>query len=170
RPLTIVYEGLDRVDGSARFGFGETKALTSVSGPIEVRAALEQPSQATLDVHVRPLASLPGTDAKALAATLKALLTPALFLAHHPRSLVQLVAQAICSNGARAGSWRSTLIAALINASCAALLNAASVPMRGVVCAVAVGRRGDTLLLDPAEEEFSDLLGSGCFAFLFSSS
>lgn len=50
--------------------------------------------------------------------------------------------------------------------------------MKGVVCAIAVGRlRGSaeetldvpTLILDPSEAELSALSGSGCFAFLFSS-
>ena len=77
--MTTCFDGLDGVDGSARFGFGEsrayiwiyicvlirhlegeTKALASVSGPIEVRPAAEQPSKATFEVIVRPLAGLAG--------------------------------------------------------------------------------------------------------------
>ncbi|KZT04551.1 uncharacterized protein LAESUDRAFT_744336 [Laetiporus sulphureus 93-53] len=179
RTISIAYEGLDRVDGSARFGFGETKSLTSVSGPIEVRPNFELPSQATLDIHIRPLASISGTDSKAISATLKSILMPALFLTHYPRTLVQLVGQALCGteSGSGMGSvgkgWYASLVASLINASSAALINAGSVSMKGVVCAVSVGRlpsaSGTTLVLDPSESELSRLSGGGCFAFLFSS-
>ncbi|OBZ67693.1 Exosome complex component Rrp41 [Grifola frondosa] len=178
RALTIVYESLDRVDGSARFGFGPTQSLTSVSGPIEIRPNLESPSQATLDIQIRPLASVPGTDSKALATTLKSILTPALLLSHHPRTLVQIVGQALCGTGSGSGTgsvgrgWNASLIASLVNASVAALMNATSVPMKGIVCAVAVGlvrsASGGVLVLDPSESELAHLTGGGCFAFLFS--
>lgn len=47
--------------------------------------------------------------------------------------------------------------------------------MRGVVCAVSVGRfrststgtPSPTLVLDPSDDEISSLEGGGCFAFLF---
>jgi exosome complex component RRP46 len=201
RPITIVYERLDRVDGSARFGFGtvsfvaffipllthyhgtgQTQTIASVSGPIEVRANLESPSQATLDIHIRPLASVPGTDSRAFANILKTILTPALLLSNHPRSLVQLVGQALCGSESGSGSgtvgrgWNFSIMASLINACNAAFVNAGSVPMRGIVCAVAVGRLPDTgnenaciLILDPSENELPQLQGGGCFAFLFSS-
>ena len=125
---------------------GQTKSLASVSGPIEVRIAHEHPSQATLDVQVRPLPGIPGTDAKALATTLRSIFAPSLFLSHHPRTLVQVVAQALCGSESGSGTgsagrgWNASLVASLVNATAAALVNAASVPMRGVVCAVAVGR------------------------------
>lgn len=159
---------------------GHTKSLASVSGPIEVRLAHEHPSQATLDVQVRPLPGIPGTDAKALATTLKSIFAPSLFLSHHPRTLIQVVAQALCGSESGGGTgsagrgWNASLVASLVNATSAALINAASVPMRGVVCAVAVGRLGSDaeggLVLDPEEAELGKLAGSGCFAFLFSSS
>ncbi|RDX51744.1 hypothetical protein OH76DRAFT_1401170 [Lentinus brumalis] len=180
REISIVYERLDRVDGSARFGFGETKSLASISGPIEVRPTQENPSQATLDIQIRPLAALPGTDAKALATTLKSIFAPSLFLSHHPRTLIQIVGQALCGSDSGSGlgtvgrGWNASLTASLVNATAAAFINAGSVPMRGVVCAVAVGRLKDEadgeLILDPEEVELPRLAGSGCFAFLFSSS
>lgn len=158
---------------------GETKALASVSGPIEVRPTLELPSQAALDIHIRPLASISGTDSKALSANLKGILSPALLLSHHPRTLVQIVGQALCGTDSGSGmgsvgrGWSASLIASLVNASSAALINTGSVPMRGIVCAVAVGRKasesgGTELLLDPSEAELPRLLGGGCFAFFFS--
>ncbi len=172
---------------SPRCILGHTKSLASVSGPIEIRPAHEHPAQATLDVQVRPLPGIADTDAKALATTLKSIFAPSLFLSHHPRTLVQVVAQALCGSESGSGTgsagrgWNASLVASLVNATAAAFVNAASVPMKGVVCAVAVGRlRSDAahgeegdgagLVLDPEEAELGKLAGSGCFVFLFSSS
>ena len=64
--------------------------------------------------------------------------------------------------------WRDSSTAAMINASCLALLNSGSIHMRGVVTAVAIGRLPDgTLVVDPDEEEEESLGGGGCFAFMF---
>jgi len=175
RKLTIQYEGLDRVDGSARFGFGDTKAIASISGPIEVRLAAEHPSSLTFEVLIRPLSNVPGTASPTFSSTLRSLLAPSLILTQNPRTLVQLVVQSLTSFEARAGSSfrTSSLAAAMINASTLALLKAGSVPMCGVVCAVSVGRtfsKSNTsavLILDPGEDEISSLGGGGCFAFLF---
>ena len=49
-----------RVFTIADAAVGETKALASVSGPIEVRLAQEQASKATFEVNVRPLAGIAG--------------------------------------------------------------------------------------------------------------
>jgi exosome complex component RRP46 len=175
RELTIQYERLDRVDGSACFGFGDTKAIASVSGPIEVRLAAEHPSTLTLEVHLRPLSNVPGTESKSFSSTLRSLLIPSLILTQNPRTLVQLVVQSLTPLEVCAGNnFRiSSLAAAMINASTLALLNAGSVPMRGVVCAVSVGRMcsksnpSALLILDPSEDEIPSLGGGGCFAFLF---
>ncbi|KAH8118550.1 hypothetical protein DFH11DRAFT_1797416 [Phellopilus nigrolimitatus] len=180
REVSVVFDGLDGVDGSARFGFGETKALASVSGPIEVRLAVEQASKATFEVLIRPLAGLAGTDSKALASALRSALLPSTVLTNDPRTLIQLVAQSLTPLPARSVRGASAaasllrthpaLVAALINASALALLNASSFPLRGVVCAAAVGRaRGSrVLLVDPAEDELAVLDGGGTFAFLVS--
>ncbi|PPQ96286.1 hypothetical protein CVT26_005646 [Gymnopilus dilepis] len=166
RPLSISYDGLARVDGSARFAFGDTSALASLSGPIEVRLAVEQPSKATFEVSVRPLSNVPATEAKALAATIRASLEPSLILTKNPRTLVQLVVQSL--SWPRSATWKEGLSAAAINASSLAFLNASSVPMRGVVAAVPVGRLSDgTLILDPSDEELHSMSGGGAFAFVF---
>ncbi|TFK32434.1 ribosomal protein S5 domain 2-type protein [Crucibulum laeve] len=170
RTLNISYDGLARVDGSARFGFGDTSALASISGPIEVRLVAEQASQATFEVLLRPLSNVPATEAKALGATIRSALAPSLILTKNPRTLVQLVVQSLSSKGD--GTQREALTAAMINASTLALLNAGSVPMRGVVCAIPVGRctagdRETRLFVDPGETEISEIQGGGCFAFVF---
>ncbi|KAL5507846.1 RRP46 [Sanghuangporus vaninii] len=201
REIIISFDGLDGVDGSARFGFGDTRAVASVSGPIEVRLAVERANKATFEVFVRPLSGLPGTDSKALASALRNALLPSMILTTNPRTLVQLVALALTPTpvppprhanlysslddsakrrrkmNASITRTSPALVAALINASSLALLNAASVPLRGVVCACSVGRVRSSststsdpdeslLIVDPTPTEHSSLDGAGTFAFL----
>jgi len=179
------YELLSRVDGSARFGFGtplknsrvsrpadkaidDVHVLASVSGPIEVRLAAENSTKATFEVSVRPLASIPGTDSKALGATIKSLLAPSLLLTRHPRTLIQLAIQSLSPSLPKgAPSLHPGIAAASINASSLALMNA-SVSMKGVACAVAVARASsEQLILNPTTDQLEASTASGCFAFIF---
>lgn len=145
--------------------------VASVSGPIEVRPAVENSTKATFEVSVRPLASVPGTDAKTLGATIKSLLTPSLLLTRHPRTLIQLVIQPLSPS--LMGSPKAIpplhpgIAATSINASSLALMNA-SVAMKGVVCAVAVARTSSgELILNPTGDQLVSSTASGCFAFIF---
>ena len=158
------------------FFLGETKALASISGPIEVRLAAENPSRATFEVSVRPLSNVPGTDAKSLLYTMRSLLSPSIILTQNPRTLLQLVVQSLTPSFTT--MFQPSLVAAMINASSLALLNAGSIQMRGVVCAVSVGRvvysskLASHLILssnEPNEKEFASLDTRGCFAFMFTS-
>ncbi|TRM62895.1 3' exoribonuclease family, domain 1-domain-containing protein [Schizophyllum amplum] len=170
REISISFDGLARVDGSARLSFGDTTALASASGPIEVRLAAEQPARATFEVNIRPISNVAATEAKSLAVAVRAALSPAVFLHQYPRTLLQLMIQALSPARAKQDDG---LLAAMINAGSLALLNAGSVAMRGVVCAVPVARISDgtstSLVVDPDVDELTRALGSGCFAFLFSS-
>lgn len=163
RPIKILFDSLAGVDGSARFSFGDTcTALASVSGPIAARPASEHPARATVEVHVRPLSSVPGTAEKLLGSAFKGIIESACLLGQHPRTLIQVVVQALSQPS-------SALVAAKINACSLALVNAGSIPMRGVVCAVVVGLRMDgnktEFILDPEDETRLD--GTFCFALLF---
>lgn len=141
-------------------------ALASVSGPIEVRLAQEQPNQATFEVLVRPISNIPATESKAQAAVIRSALAPSVILTKNPRTLVQLTVQTLVSQSMP--SETDCQVAAMINASTLALLNAGSIPMRGVVCAIAMGRsKDDVTLVDPVSEEDGDLVEGGCFAFMF---
>ncbi|KAK0242080.1 exosome component Rrp46 [Armillaria nabsnona] len=167
RDLSVNFDDLARVDGSARFGFGpENLALASLSGPIEVRLSAENPSKATLDVHLRPLSNVSATESKSLASAIASALTPSLLLTQNPRTLVQLVVQAL---SLPSKAWKDGLTAAMINASTLAFFNAASIPMKGMVCAVTVGRLASSkqFIVDPSGEEAVFLDAGGCFAFLF---
>lgn len=165
-----------------------------MSGPIEVRLNQENASRATLEVHVRPLAAIPGTEHKALASHISAALQPSLILTQNPRSLVQLIVQdlvpishfskrfngysleqqQLSSKLAGASFVKERALAAMINASTLAFLKTASVPMRGVVCAVFVARLGGDVelsrslcVVDPSDEEMTTVEAGGAFAFLF---
>jgi exosome complex component RRP46 len=158
-------EGLDGVDGSARFSFRPScSALASVSGPIAARLAAEHPARATVEVHVRPLSSVPGTAEKSRGITLREIIERSCILAHHPRTLIQVVVQALTNP-----TPGYALLAAEINACSLALINAGSITMRGVVCAVPVGRvkKGNVVTLEAGPSDDAVLEGGGCFAFLF---
>jgi len=145
---------------------GDTGALASLSGPIEVRLAAEIPSKATFEVIMRPLSNVPGTESKSLATTIRSSLEPSLILTKNPRTLVQLVIQGLSSPSNIYS--KDSLSAAMINASTLAFLKASSVPMKGVVTAVSVGQlRSGALILDPNDEEAESLHMGGVFAFLF---
>ena len=68
--------------GSVRFLFGSNPGS-------------ELPSQATFKVCVRSLSNLPDTEAKALASIITSALSPSLILSRNPRTLFQLVVQAL---------------------------------------------------------------------------
>lgn len=149
----------------------DVRVLASVSGPIEVRLVAENSTKATFEVFVRPLASIPGTDAKALGVTVKSLLTPSLLLTRHPRTLIQLVIQPLSpplvGSPKVMPSLHPGIAAASINASSLALMNA-SVTMKGVVCAAAVARTSsEELILNPSTDQLASSTASGCFAFIF---
>ncbi|KAG8890252.1 hypothetical protein FRB98_000163 [Tulasnella sp. 332] len=204
RPLSVECGGFSRVDGGASFAFGSTKAVASVSGPIEVRLNVELPSRSTLEVNIRPSAGVSATFEKRYSKDIREVLEQVLILSHHPRTLVQVVIQALSAQSPpqwktarysddnsdisavsnRRISLNPSLIAACVNASSLAFLNASSIPMRGVLCAVAVGKvvgdspailssrtgqpgGGARLFMDPEVEELEG--GWAIFAFLFGS-
>ncbi|KAJ3773314.1 hypothetical protein FB446DRAFT_540463 [Lentinula raphanica] len=171
--LTLSFDSLSRVDGSARFGFGpHPQYLSSISGPIEVRLNAEQSSQATIEVHVRPLTNVPGTESKKAAVILKDILQMEVIVEANPRTLIQFVVQALIPTP----KLTDELVAAMINCCTLSLLNSGSVPMRGVICAVSIARvssldgKKPVYRTQPMEEHNSCVLATGCFAFLFSDS
>jgi len=121
----------------------------------------------TLEVSVRPLTGTPGTECKAAAANIHAILSPVLIPKHNPRSLIQLVVQSLTPQRdiQQRHIFHPSLVAACINSSMLALLNASSFPLRGVVCAVAAGSIlvDSALVVDPP----GPVVVGGCFAFMF---
>lgn len=168
--IVLSFDSLSRVDGSARFGFGlYPQFLTSVSGPIEVRLATEQPSQSTIEVHVRPLSNVPGTESKKAAVILKEVIQREVIMEANPRTLVQFVVQALVPMSSM--KITNDMLAAMINSCTLSLLHAVAVPMRGVICAVSVGwNETSGYVVQPVETILSRMDAGGCFAFLFSDS
>lgn len=130
-----------------------------MTGPIEARLAAENPSRLSLDVVVRPLSGIPGVHEKKTGSIVGSVLKRSLVMEASPRTAVVLVVQSLVEN------QDQSLLASMINASSMACMAAASVPMRGVVCAVSVGLSNGTFLVDPSHAEKKDLSASGCFAF-----
>lgn len=138
--------------------------------------AIESASHASLEVFVRPVSGIQGTIERELSTRIRKLMEQVLLLKLHPRSLVQVTIQSLestrpCSEPRRVqrkSSVHGSVVAAMINAASCCLLDAACVPMCGVVCAIAVGRRrtNGTLEIDPdpMDEECECL---GCFAFMY---
>ncbi|KAF5346237.1 hypothetical protein D9758_014395 [Tetrapyrgos nigripes] len=187
-PPTLSFDSLSRADAAARFGFTSSASqnpfptvLVSLSGPIAPTLSQEKLNKSTLQVLVRPLSNVPGTQEKYLANIFSSVLECSILGTANPRTLIQVVAQVLVPQGRYTGVGAGTVgrdkvLASVINASTLTMLNASSIPMRGVVCAVVVGRKqksGPTsssskYIVDPTDEESNSLDASGCFAFLFS--
>jgi exosome complex component RRP46 len=121
-----------------------------------------------------------GVTERALTAALRSVFSPAILLNVHPRTLIQVVFQAL-SPPQNQTNGRSTVVdsnlsltAALINAGSLAFLQASSIPLIGIVVAVSLGvkrvGKNRILIVDPEDEEIPDLVGGGVFAFVFSQS
>lgn len=86
---------MSRCDGSAKFTYGSTSVLAALTGPLEVRIRDEQLDQATLQISSLPLKGLASPNHKALAYSIKLILSALLDLRRHPRSLIQLTIQTL---------------------------------------------------------------------------
>lgn len=95
RPISITYEPLEHVDGSATFSFGDEQALASLNGPIEVRIRDELTDRATLEITHIPLDGVAGITSSAFTTSLIKIFTSVLLLAHYPRSLISITLQSI---------------------------------------------------------------------------
>jgi exosome complex component RRP46 len=99
-------------------------------------------------------------------------------MSDNPRTLIQVIVQSLTSlgvdgiGGTGSGGrdvlarWKWTYVAAMINACTLALLDAGSIPMRGVVCAVPVAVVDSKVIANPPFLEDGGML-CGCFAYIF---
>ena len=144
-------------DGSAFFGLGNTHVAASVFGPREQRGSRAERAAVVVEVHVAAFASqerkAPSRRDKRSVET--AVLVRQAFEAvleteRFPRSEIRIVLTVLAADGG--------LRVACLNAASLALAHA-GVPMRDLVAACAVGRVGETLLMDPTLRE--DGAGAG---------
>lgn len=84
---------LDQVDGSAELLIGNTKVITSVTGPIEPKMRQELPNLASLEIIVRPSIGVSTTREKALEDKLRSILQSIIIRYKYPRQLIQIVVQ-----------------------------------------------------------------------------
>lgn len=128
---------LTEVDGSARLTVGNTIVLVSVAGPLEAKPRQELPTQASLEIVVRPSRGLSSTREKVLEDLLRSVLQLVIIRHQYPRQLIQIVVQflttdldregAIVISGdtaASGGAFTSNELSAALNACYLALIDA----------------------------------------------
>lgn len=113
---------LTRVDGSADLVYGETRAIVSVSGPIEPKARQELPAAAALEVIVRADVGVADTREKLLENKLRSVLSQTILTTSYPRQLIQIVAQVLESGEDERYTCKEA--ASIINGSYLALIDA----------------------------------------------
>lgn len=89
---------LSQVDGLARLTAGNTKVVVSVTGPIEPKPRQELPTQASLEIVVRPSRGLAATKEKVLEDLLRSVLQLAIVRYKYPRQLIQVVVQFLATD------------------------------------------------------------------------
>lgn len=113
---------LEQVDGSSSFQFNSTKVVCSVTGPMDVsRVKNEHPTQAYLDITIRPAAGVPSTRESLLETKLRKILTPLIDLNTYARQQIQIVVQ-VLETGER-GQFTVKELTAIVNSSYLSLLN-----------------------------------------------
>ncbi|KAI8072944.1 ribosomal protein S5 domain 2-type protein [Gongronella butleri] len=158
RPLTASMNILHRVDGSARFCFGDTCVIASVCGPADISARDEKLDEATVEVVVRPATGFVRTKEKLLESMLRTTFEPMILTGMMPRTLLELVVQIEKDDGAA--------LSAAINALTLALIDA-GVPLKGMVSSLTcmIDSTSDAIVLDPTAEEAKNAASLHTFAF-----
>lgn len=135
--FSVSRAGLTEVDGLARLTAGNTTVLVSVTGPIEPKIRQELPTQASLEIIVRPSRGVSTTREKAVEDFLRSVLQLAIVRFKYPRQLIQIVVQflatdvdlsgsvAVGGNTAKSGAhFSANELSAAINCAYFALINA----------------------------------------------
>ncbi|CAG8440155.1 12119_t:CDS:2 [Acaulospora colombiana] len=153
RSISIEQNYVNR-DGSASFKFGDSNVVCSINGPVEVKVRDEKLDKATIDVSFRPLI---GTKDKTNEFFLRSTLENVIQANLHPRTLIQIVCQVLMDDG--------SILAAAINATTLALINA-GIPMTDIVVAVACAiDENGVILVDPKGQEIEKSQSFHTFAF-----
>lgn len=113
---------LNRADGSASVVAGETRVITSVSGPIEPKARQELPTTAALEVIVRAGVGISNTREKLLEDKMRSILTQVIIGHLYPRQLIQITTQIL--EAGEDVDYTSKELSALVNSAYLALIDA----------------------------------------------
>lgn len=136
-------------DGSARFAAGPTVVIAAVHGPKRPRnVSLEKHDRAVVEVSVKGLRAGPsGPVEREIERVVQGCLEAAVDLSLHPRTVISVIVQVVDDSG--------SLLAAVVNAVCLALLDA-GIPLSFMFAALCVGQEADgthtTLDITAAEE------------------
>lgn len=160
-PLQVKVGELENVDGSARLTSGSTTVVVSVTGPIEAKARQELPTQASLEIIVRPSRGLSGTREKVLEDLLRSVLQAVIVRFKYPRQSIQIVVQFLASDldkeessGETGGnfntgsSYMTNELSAAINCSYFALVDA-NVALFSSFAATSVAIEGEQTVFSP---------------------
>ncbi len=165
RPITAKVGIIPNADGSAMFTFGKTVAIAAVYGPRLLHPQhMQNPQRAILRVNYDLLSfsvserKKPGPSRRSqeISKVTEWSLSPALDLKEFPNTVVDVQIYILQADA-------STRVAG-INAASMALAHA-GLPMKNLVCAVAIGKMDKDLVVDvdKDEEDFED--GEGATDF-----
>lgn len=165
RPMTAKVGVVPNADGSALFSFGNTVAIAAVYGPRQLHPQhMQNPATGILRVNYDMLSfsvsdrKKPGPSRRSqeISKMIEYALSPVLDLHEFPNTVVDVQIYIIQADaGTRTAG---------INAASLALAHA-GIPMRSLVCSVAVGKQDTTIIadLDKEEEDFKE--GEGATDF-----
>ena len=132
--FSVARAGLTEVDGLARLTAGNTTVIVSVTGPIEPKIRQELPTQASLEIVVRPSRGVATTREKVLEDLLRSVLQLIIVRYKYPRQLIQIVVQflatdvdvsgTIAVSGNSGADFASNELSAALNCAYFALIDA----------------------------------------------
>ncbi|MAG24009.1 exosome complex exonuclease Rrp41 [Candidatus Pacearchaeota archaeon] len=166
RPMTAKVGVIPNADGSALFAFGKTVAIAAVYGPRQLHPQhMQDPATGILRCNYDLLSfsvgdrKRPGPNRRAqeISKVTSWALLPAIDLKEFPNTVVDVHIYIIQADaGTRTAG---------INAASMALAHA-GIPMRDLVCSLAVGKNDKNLIVDltKEEEDFSEGEGATDFA------
>ena len=153
RPMTAKIGIIPNADGSAMFSFGDTVAIAAVYGPKQLHPQhMQDPRTAVLRVNYDLLSfsvsdrKKPGPSRRSqeISKVTEWALSPALDLRDFPNTVIDVQIYILQADA-------STRVAG-INAASMALAQA-GIPMKDLVCAVAIGKMDKDLVVDVDKDE-----------------
>ncbi|MBM3230212.1 exosome complex exonuclease Rrp41 [Candidatus Pacearchaeota archaeon] len=165
RPMTAKVGVVPNADGSALFAFGDTIAIAAVYGPRLLHPQhMQDPKQATLRVNYDLLSfsvydrKKPGPSRRSqeISKMTEYALSPVLDLKEFPSTVIDVQIYILQADaGTRTAG---------INAASMALAHA-GLPMKNLVCSVAIGKQDTTVVADLTKEEEDFHEGEGATDF-----
>lgn len=148
---------LEKPDGSVTLSHGQTKVISAVYGPVEVKMNKEITDRATIICILKPKIGMSAVKEKVMEKIIAKTCEQAIIASLHPRSAIQVVLQIVHDSG--------SLLSCLINAACLSLVHA-GLPMRNMIASVCCAvTNNDEYLVDPTIAEIQDCKCVLTFAF-----